>query len=135
MAMFAQMQLSKAPVQLLARISKEDDLYSPTFICQSDLQYSGISIEQKLTVWVTSAAGRGSPVKGAKVTVMVAESSEKPAVGPSCTTGGDGTCTMDLASFLAKQGYLDSSDIWVTVKSDKEFLLVPEAAETPYYYP
>jgi hypothetical protein len=134
MPLFTQLQLSNAPLQLLARIDGEGDLLSPSFVSSSDLQYSSISIGRLVTVWVTSASGKGSPVKGAKVTMLVSESGEETIVGPSCTTGSDGTCTMDLTELEEKERYISDDDYWATVKTDKDFLLVPGAAQTESSY-
>jgi hypothetical protein len=66
--------------------------------------------------------------------MLVAESGEETIVGPSCTTGSDGTCTMDLTELEAQQWYISNNDYWATVKTDKDFLLVPGAAQTDSYH-
>ena len=130
LALFQQLKLSKAPIQLVAKIDTNGDVYGPQFVTQSNLQYSAITLDRMLAVWITTAAGNATGVKDATVTVLLARYNDVTVKGPSCLTGADGTCRINMTSFLSKGLY---GEYWVTVSTGKDFLLVPGGFNFPYF--
>jgi hypothetical protein len=130
MALFQQLKLSKAPIQLVAKIDGNGDVFGPQFVTQSNLQYAATTLDRMLGVWITTTNGNATGVKNANVTVLLSRYNDKTVRGPSCLTGEDGSCQMNMTSFLAKGLY---GEYWVTVSTSKDFLVVPGGFNFPYF--
>uniref|UniRef100_A0A383WAS0 EGF-like domain-containing protein n=1 Tax=Tetradesmus obliquus TaxID=3088 RepID=A0A383WAS0_TETOB len=123
----------KPGVQLVGTPTRStyESLSNRVMVVQSDLQYASIVVGSNITHLVTLTSPAATPLAGAKVSLTLYKCcGEAPVPGPFCTTGSDGTCSVDIKS-MVQGNYGTLSGL---VEATGHGTLVINSITTPSYY-
>ncbi|KAF6250306.1 hypothetical protein COO60DRAFT_896848 [Scenedesmus sp. NREL 46B-D3] len=128
------LQLSGKPgVQLLGSRTRSEyeGLSNRVMVVQTDLQYASVVVGGSITHLVTLTSPTAAPLAGAKVSLTLYRCcGDGPLPGPTCTTGSDGTCSVDIKQVM----YNNYGTLSGLVEAAGHGTLVVNSLTTPSFY-